>query len=622
MKIIEEIKDIIGKNSIEKIEFEGSKIIVYVSNKEIVENQENYIKEIVEKFKKRVEIRATKDILISEEDAKNKILEIAPPDSKVIDFYFDKNNSIVYISAEKPGLLIGKGAETLKKIKKEIFWTPRVERVPALKSPIIESIRKIFLAEQDFRNDFLNKVGEKIFQEINQKRDWIRIIPLGGYREVGRSCSLVETPKSKILIDCGINVGGTANNFYPIFNTSEFDFNNIDAIVVSHAHLDHVGAIPALYERGYDGPLYMTEPTLHLATLLWLDYIDVMQKSGIQSIYTIKGVKEAVRRAITLRYEEVCDITNDVKLTFYNAGHILGSAIVHLHVGEGLHNIVYALDQKFDRTRLLDPAHFQFQRIETLIIETTYGGIEDIMKKRSETEKELLEIINKTMNRNGIVLIPTFSVERAQEIMAILFENNFQYPIYLDGMIWEANEIFSAYPEYFGKSMRKKILIENKNPFTWENFKRITSNQDREKAWNDKPCIIMSTSGMLVGGPVISHLVNLAEDEKNTIIFVGYQGVNTLGRRIQRGEKEVLLNYENKQINLKINMEVYSTNGLSGHSDRRQLLAYIGNLTAKPKRVICCHGEANKSIEFARAVNKLFKIEAISPQNLESIRLL
>jgi len=620
MDLFEEIYEVIGRENVEKIELEGSTVVIYVKKREIIENIEHYVKELVDKLKKRVDIRAIPELLLNEEEAKKKILELVPPEAKIQDIYFDRDACIVYISAEKPGLIIGKEANLLRKIEKEIFWSVRIERIPVLKSNIMETLRKIFLAESSYRRKFLNEVGKKILKEIEEKRKWIRIVPLGGYREVGRSCTLLETPKSKILIDCGINAGNV-QEFLPFFNTSEFDYNQIDAIVASHAHLDHIGAIPILYERGYDGPLYMTEPTLHLATLLWLDFMEVMHKSGIGDFYTSKGIKEAIRRTVTLKYGDVVDITPDTKLTFWNAGHILGSAICHFHIGRGLHNLVYALDQKFGKTLLLEPAHTQFPRIETLIIETTYGGKEDVMPPRKIVEEELMKIINNTMQRNGIVLIPSFSVERAQEIMAILYKNNFQYPIYLDGMIWEANEIFSAYPDYFSKSMRK-MINEGKNPFTAEIFKRITTKGEREKAWNDRPCIIISTSGMMVGGPVIEHFVNLADDNRNTLIFVGYQGVGTLGRRIQRGEKEVLVNYEGKQVNVKVNLEVYSTNGLSGHSDRRQLLAYIANLSAKPKKIICCHGEESKSISFARTVEKVFNIETVSPNNLESIRLL
>ncbi|MCS7123198.1 MAG: beta-CASP ribonuclease aCPSF1 [Candidatus Aenigmarchaeota archaeon] len=618
MKIFEEIKQVLGEGNIEKIELEGSEIIVYVKSKEIIINQENYVKEIVNKIKKRVEIRAVKDLLLDEEEAKKKILELVPREANIKEIYFDRDSCIVYILAEKPGLIIGKGAELIRRIKKEIFWSLKIERLPILKSTIMENIRKMFIAESSFRKNFLNEVGKKILKEIKEKRNWIRIIPLGGYGEIGRSCTLLETPKSKILIDCGVNIGNF-NEFYPIFNLDEFDYNLIDAIIVSHSHLDHIGAIPLLYEMGYDGPLYMTEPTLHLSTLLWLDFMEVIHKSGLQKFYSIHGIKEAIRRAVTLKYGEVADISSDVKLTFYNAGHILGSAICHLHIGEGLHNIVYAVDQKYGKSLLLDQVNTVFPRLETLIIETTYGAKEDKMPPRKEVEKEFLDIVNKTMERGGICLIPSFSVERAQELMAILYLNNFQHPIYLDGMIWEANEIFSAYPDYMGKTMRK-LIKEGKNVFTSDIFKRIGSRQDREKAWEDKPCVIISTSGMLTGGPAIEHLKALCENEKNTLIFVGYQAVGTLGRKIQRGEREILLQENGKQVPFKINMEVFTSNGLSGHSDRRQLLAYIGDINIKPKKIICCHGEFSKTQEFANDVEKIFKIKTFTPINLESVR--
>jgi hypothetical protein len=407
----------------------------------------------------------------------------------------------------------------------------------------------------------------------------------------------------------------------PIFKTKEFDYNELDAIIISHSHLDHVGFVPALYEYGYSGPVYMTTPTLDLATLLWLDYIDVMQKGTTTPLYTAKGVKEAVKRTITLEYGEVSDVAPDVRLTFQNAGHILGSALVHLHIGDGMHNILYALDQKFARTNLLEPAFTDFPRVETLIIESTYGSSSDVMPPRHEVEDQLMNIVNKTMERNGIVLIPSFSVERAQEVMAILVKNNFQYPVYLDGMIWDANGIFTAYPEYLSRSMQRKIF-NGESPFLNSIFKRIGSQADREKVWNDKPCVIISTSGMLVGGPVIQHLQNLCEDSKNTLIFVGYQSEGTMGRRIQKGWREVPMKTENgKTITLNLNMEVVTIEGLSGHSDRRQLLAYIDRLKARPNKVIVVHGESSKASELARTINRIFRIETVAPRNLEAIRL-
>jgi len=600
------------------VEFEGSKVVVYTRNLEFFKKSEDLIKNLVSTIKKRVELRVESDLLMKEDDARKRIIELTPEDAEIKDIVFEKERSIVNIYAKKIGYVIGRGGEIVKKIREETFWQPKIERAPLIDSKVIDGIRKMMHEEVDFRKEFLNRIGKKIFEEREIDRKRIRLTFLGGAREVGRSCLLVETLKSKILVDAGIIAG--VSNGYPLMSVPEFNINEIDAIVVSHAHLDHVGFIPAIYEMGYDGPLYLTPPTLDLATLLWLDFIEVMQRSASKPLFTIKGVKEAVKRAITIDYEEVTDISPDIRLTFYNAGHILGSAIVHLHVGDGLHNIVYALDQKFGRTNLLDPAYTNFQRIETLIIESTYGAKTDVMPSRKEVEEQFMKVVNKTTERGGIVLIPSFSVERAQEVMTILVKNNFLYPIYLDGMIWDANGIFTAYPEYYGKKMMKEAM-SGKDPFLSPIFRRISSQSEREKAWNDRPCVIISTSGMLTGGPVLEHLKHLAEDERNTLIFVGYQAEGTLGRKIQKGWREVPIEENGKTIPLKIKMEVYTSDGLSAHSDRRQLLAYIGNLTAKPKRVFTVHGEEEKAVSLSNAISRIFKIESYAPRLLETLRV-
>ncbi|HDH91419.1 MAG TPA: beta-CASP ribonuclease aCPSF1 [Candidatus Aenigmarchaeota archaeon] len=620
MELLEKLKELFPKNTISKVELEGCEIVVYTRNLEFFKNSEETIRNAVSTLKKRIELRVEKDLLPSEAEVREKINELIPAEAEVTKVYFEPERSVVIIAAKKPGLVIGKGGETFKKLKKEILWSPKIERVPSLKSEIVESIRKMMHSELKFRKKFLNRVGEKVFVSKPIERNWIRIIGLGGFSQVGRSCLLLETPKSKILLDCGINVGGKNNEVYPILNTKEFDLNEIDAVIISHAHLDHCGFLPYLYEHGYDGPTYMTVPTLDLFALLALDYIDVMQKSVNSPLYTAKGVKEAIKHTIALEYGEVSDITNDIRLTFQNAGHILGSALVHLNVGEGLHNVLYALDQKFGKTYLLDPAFTDFQRVETLIIEATYGGKRDIMPPRYEVEKQFMQIVNETMQRNGIVLIPSFSVERAQEVMAILVENNFDYPVFLDGMIWDANGIFSAYPEYLSKSMQRKIF-RGEDPFLNPIFKRIASRQDREKAWEAKPCVIISTSGMLVGGPVMEHLKQLAEDENNTLIFVGYQAEGTMGRRIQKGWREIPFQENGKTITLNLKMRVETVEGLSGHSDRRQLLAFIGKLKAKPNKIIVMHGEPRKVQEFSKTVERVFRIESVAPKNLEAIRL-
>ena len=171
------------------------------------------------------------------------------------------------------------------------------------------------------------------------------------------------------------------------------------------------------------------------------------------------------------------------------------------------------------------------------------------------------------------------------------------------------------------RKMQRKIF-NGENPFTSKIFKRIASPQDREKAWNDRPCIIISTSGMLIGGPALEHLKMLAEDERNSLMFVGYQGEGTLGRRIQKGLREIpMKNEEGKTFTLHMKMEVYTVEGLSAHSDKNQLLAYVSRLNVRPERVIVVHGEPQKCINLARSINRIFKVETYAPRNLEALRL-
>ena len=620
MEILDKVKSSLPKEVVDRVELEGCEIVVYTKDKFFFLDAPEQVKETVQELKKRIEVRPDSTLCLPPEDTKKIIMEIIPPEAKVTDIRFEPDRSLVIITAEKPGLVIGRGGETLNIIKEKTLWVPRIERVPEITSKIVKSIRQLLFTETKWRKTFLKNVGKNIFSDRDTKRDWVRIICLGGYREVGRSCTLVETPKSKILMDCGINVGGADSGRFPYLNVKEFEPSEIDAIIISHSHLDHCGMVPYLYEYGYEGPFYCTTPSLDTFTMLCLDYIDVLQRNGVQPPFTAKGVKEAVKHSITLDYDEVSDVGPDVRLTFQQAGHLLGSAQIHLHVGQGLHNIVYTGDLKFGRTRLFNPAFINFQRIETLIMESTYGGEEDIMPHREESEKQFMDIINRTMERKGQVLIPSFAVGRAQEVMIILSENNFEYPVFIDGMIWDATAIHTAYPEYLSNDVERKIFQGN-NPFVNDIFKQVTSPQKREKVWNEKPVVIISTSGMLSGGPVMEHLKMLGENKDNTLIFVGYQGEGTMGRRIQKGWKEIPLNIEGKTSTMKLELEVQTIDGLSGHSDKNQLINFVHRLKSRPERVLICHGDNTKPVNLARTIHKLFRVETAAPKNLETVRL-
>ena len=620
MEILKKVKESLPKGVVDRVELEGCEIVVYTKDKLFFLDASEQVKDVVSELKKRIEVRPDSSLSLSTEATKKKILDIIPEEAGIKSIRFEPERSLVTITAEKPGLVIGKGGENFSKIKEKTLWVPRIERSPEIKSKIVRSIRDLLHSETKWRRKFLKKVGEDIFSERETNRDWVRTTFLGGFREVGRSCILVETPKSRLLVDCGVNVGGTGQNRFPYLQVREFDPNQLDAIIISHAHLDHCAFVPYIYEYGYDGPFYCTTPTLDLFTMLTLDYIDVLQRNGVQPPFTVKGVKEAVKHSITLDYNEVSDVGPDVRLTFQPAGHLLGSALIHLHVGQGLHNIVYACDLKYGRTRLFDPAFTNFQRIETLIIESTYGGSEDVMPPRQNTEGELMDIVNKTMERNGICIIPSFAVGRGQEVMSILSENGFEYPVFIDGMIWDATAIHTAYPEYLSKRMERKIF-QGENPFTNDIFKRITTTQEREKAWDEKPCVIISTSGSLIGGPVMEHLKALGEDPKNSLIFVSYQFEGSLGRRIQKGWREIPVVNNGKTSMMKLEAEVKTIEGLSAHSDRNQLINYVGRLKSRPERILVCHGDNTKPVNLARSLYKLFRIESTAPKNLETIRL-
>ncbi len=618
-ELFSKIKNSLPKDAnISDIRFEGCEIVLYTKNKEFFASEPKVIKELVSNLKKRIILRPDPSICVDPEEALELIKKIVPPEAGIQDIEFEPEFGVVTIEAEKPGLVIGKGGETLREIKKKIFWSPIVKRAPVISSDVVKVLRNLIHKNSKFRKDFLNKIGNSIHSGW-KPTEWIRLTALGGFREVGRSAILLQTPESKVLLDCGIKPG---TNEYPYLNVPEFDVKHLNAVVVSHAHMDHCGFVPYLYKIGYDGPIYLTEPTRDLMVLLCMDYIELMQREGKTPPYSTKDIKEAVKHSVCLEYGEVSDITPDMRLTLLNSGHVLGGSLVHVHIGEGLHNVLYTSDIKFDRTALFEPASTDFQRAETVVIESTYGSKEDIQPRRQEAESQLVEICKRTVEREGICLIPSFAVERSQDVMVILSRAGFEYPVYLDGMVWDATAIHTAYPEYFNKELQRLILQKGINPFTNKIFKRIGCEEERRKVIESKePCVVIATSGMLTGGPSIWWLKNIAEDSRNSLVFVGFQGEGTLGRRIQKGWKEIPMEENGKTIAIPINCEVLTVTGLSGHSDYKQLINYLSRLKQRPERIIVNHGDNNKCVEFARTLHKIFRCETIAPKLLETVRL-
>lgn len=630
IKILEEVlSQIPNKSKVSISGFEGANIILYTKDKEFFLEGSAIIKNIVNNIKKRIELRPDPSITMDMEEAKKKIESLLPSEAGVGQIIFDPQRSIVIIEAEKPGLVIGKQGELLRQIKKDTFWIPLIRRTPAIRSKIIENIRRVLYENNDYRKKFLNKIGERIYGgwTKEKKHEWVRVSFLGGARQVGRSCLFLQTPESKVLLDCGVNVAADETNAYPILDAPEFNIEQLDAIILTHPHLDHSGFIPWLYKMGYKGPLYCTAPTRDIAALLALDYIGVAQKEAKKSLFGARDVKEMVKHTICLDYNEVSDVTPDFRLTLYNAGHTLGSAMAHLHIGNGLHNLLYTGDLKYLRTQTLEPASTRFPRLETVIIESTYGAKEDILPSRKSCEVELINYIKKTLSRGGKCLIPVLGVGRAQEVMLILEKAVREgalekVPIYVQGMVWDITAIHTGYPDFLNKNVRKNIFHRDENPFLSDVFKWVGSKKEQDEAIEKSgPCVIMATSGMMTGGSSVEYFKRLADNPKNAILFVCYQGEGSLGRRIQNGEKEILLADGTRAESIGVKMDVNTIAGLTGHAGRNELTRFIYNLDPKPKKIIVNHGESSKCLGLASSLHKLNRVETIAPKNLEAVRL-
>ena len=615
------------QSSITEANFEGANIVLYTDNENFFRTGEHRIKELVDEIKKRIELRADQKILMAQEKVSEEIKKIVPPDADITNIIFDVHRSIVIIEAKRPGMVIGKQGSILDEVKKKTLWTPQVQRSPAIKSQITENIREVLYANNNYRRKFLNEIGEKIYKEWNPEKveEWVRLTMLGSAREVGRSCLLLQTPNSKVLLDCGINVAGHGKDKFPYFDIPEFNIQQLDAVILSHAHLDHVGLLPYLYKMGFTGPVYMTAPTMDLAALLCLDFIGVAYKQAATPLYSSKDIKEMVKHTVCLNFNEVTDITPDIRITFYNSGHALGSAMVHFNIGNGLHNFLYSADYKYARTRLLDPAVASFPRVESILTEATYGAKTDILAPRVESEEKMIEIFNRVINRGGKVLIPELGLGRAQETMLIIADaikegKMKSVPVYIDGMIWDINAIHTAYPDFLSSKVRTSIFQDD-NPFVSEIFSRVGSPQERKKVVEGGPCIVLATSGMLVGGASVEYLREFASNEKNAIVFVCYQGVGSLGRQIQEGLKETKMIYEGHEESVKINLEVNTIAGLSAHAGRNEIISFFSNIRPKPKRIMINHGEVSKCLDLASALYRMNRVETNVPRVLETIRL-
>ena len=613
---------------ITRIEYEGPRIALYTRNPAFLHKNSYVISEIVNSLKKRVVTRTEKSIRKPESEARQMLEKTLPAEAEASNFFFDDALGEITVEAGNPRLLSQEAGFDIGASMELTGWKVKVRKAPHIKSTAIQNVYYALKVGSDAREKFYKELGEAIFRPRLTSEEHVTIKTLGAFQEVGRSCLLVETAESKVLLDCGIHPGSrNAWDSYPRLDWADISPMDIDAIVISHAHLDHMGFLPAMYKYGYDGPVYCTEPTLPLMTLLQNDFVKIAQIEGGRLIYDQKDIRDLIQHTITLPYGMVTDISPDIKLVFNNAGHILGSATVHLHIGEGAHNIVYTGDYKYGRTQLFDSATWNYPRVETLITESTYGAKEDIMPIREEVEENFVNSINSVLKGGGKVLIPVPAVGRAQEILLVIdqYMRNkvlVEAPVFTEGMISEATAIHVSYADYLSRELRTKILEEGVNPFKSEYFTEIEHPSNREEAYREGPAIIMATSGMLEGGPVLDYFENIAPSDKNKILFVSYQVQGTLGRRVLDGSSQASLMDQSGKIKIvDIRATVQKVEGFSGHSDYNQIIRFIGKLRPKLQVVLVNHGEKRKTENLAYAIQRIYRVPALHPAVQEAIRV-
>jgi KH/beta-lactamase-domain protein len=624
------LKAIPKEANVTKIDYEGPRIAIYTKTPRFLMENNTVISNLVNTIKKRIVVRTDDSIRKPEEDARKILNETVPKDANLQGILFDVTTGEVSIEVKRPWLCQRRVEEfNHAEITEKTGWKLRIRKSTTKPSSTIRAINYQLKVSSSERSKHLKQIGEEIFRPRLTQKSEVSLLTLGGFGQVGRSCMLLTTSDSKVLIDCGINPGARSpSEAFPRIDWANITLDELDAIVIGHAHLDHTGFLPVLLKYGYKGPIYCTEPTLPMMNLIQLDAIKVAAAQGRTPMYSDRDVFQVMRQAITLPYGSVTDISPDIKLVLSNAGHILGSATCHFHIGNGDHNFVYSGDIKYGRSMLLESANTNYPRVETLLIESTYGAKEDIQPSRQEVEAAFIASVNSVLKEGGKVLIPIPAVGRAQELMMVIDRymksgELTEAPVFMEGMIQEATAIHESFPEYLVKELKQKILETDDNPFDSEYFTNIEHQDGREEPLREGlPCIIIATSGMLEGGPVLEYFRNIAPHKQNKILFVSYQVNGTLGRRVMDGARQVSISGKEGKIEVvSINCSTERLEGFSGHSDYNQLMAFVQRLRHKLRRVLVNHGEKKKSENLSMSIRRMYRISTHYPQIQEGIRL-
>lgn len=449
----------------------------------------------------------------------------------------------------------------------------------------------------------------------------MRISFHGAAREVTGSCYLVDDGKQRILIDCGMFQGSAfadAKNFRDF----GFDPKTLDAVIVTHAHLDHIGRLPKLVKDGFKGKIYTTPPTTKLARIVLEDAEQVMEDAYHREyrpkLYERDDVEKVNDMIVPIDYSRRVKL-NGLTFRFRDAGHILGSAFVEIEEAGGP-RIAFSGDLGNVPDPILKPTA-QLAEQDVLVMESTYGN--RLHEEMNTREAELHRCVERTIKERGVLIIPAFAIERTQEL---LFElNNLieskklgPVDVYLDSpLAIRASEIMAEYPEYYNQSAFMQ-LRSGDDLFAFPGLHK-TPTRDDSKTINEarRPKVIIAGSGMMNGGRILHHLVRYLGDPKSTVLIIGYQAAGTLGRRLYTGERHVEILDERIDVKAK----VISIGAYSAHADQRQLLNWVKSAERAPGHIYCTHGEEAASAALASRLTEELSIAADVPRFQEQIDL-
>jgi len=465
----------------------------------------------------------------------------------------------------------------------------------------------------------------------------IKLRFLGAAQNVTGSRHMLEVNGTRLLIDCGLY----QERQFKERNWEPFDFpaSSIDAVLLTHAHLDHCGLLPKLVKEGFAGPVYCTAATAEIARIIMLDSARLQEEDAeykrkrheregrkgpypVVPLYTTADAEATGPLFKRVRYKTPVEIADGITATFCEAGHVLGSAIIHVCIQKNgeTRSVLFSGDVgRPNQPIVRDPA--EVDEADYILVESTYGN--RVHREHGDIKTDIAEVINATKAAGGNIVVPSFALERSQDLLyyinELLAEDAIPHlMVFLDSpMAGAITKVFKRHSELFDEEMTERV-DNGRSPFTFEGL-HITQTATESKAINHirGTAIIIAGSGMCTGGRIKHHLVNNIERPESTIMFVGYQAVGTLGRRIVDGEKEVRILGETRQVNAR----VVQIHGMSAHADKEELLRWLSSLKNHPKKIFVVHGESESAKSFGAYLQEKTGWDVMVPQFKDEVVL-